>query len=68
MAFYTKPTGTLKIRDGGNTAYYSVAGVNANLDSEETAEEQLNKIFYIAGLSVIADAHTKLTIEKGVSE
>ena len=66
MAFYTKPTGTLKIRESDSSKIFSVTGINAEIEDEDTAATQLNKLFYIAGLSVTGDENTRLIIEKGV--
>lgn len=64
--FVNSPTAKLRIRESSSTRMFTLYGVNANTQDETTAATQTNKLFAIAGLSVIGDEQTTLTIEKVV--
>lgn len=64
--FTNAPVGKLKIRDATSSKMFTIHGVNAQIDSENTAATQANKIFAIASMSVVGDSQTTLTIEKVV--
>lgn len=66
--FVNNLTGRLRIRDASAQKFYNIYGVNSTIDSEQTAATQANKIFDIAGLSVVGDSQTTFTIEKVVSD
>lgn len=65
--FGNAPTAKLRIREADSDRMFTVYGVSSGTTSETVAAEQTNKLFYIAGLSVVGDERATLTIEKVVS-
>lgn len=59
LAFQSKPTATLKARAYDSTTIHSIAGVTTATTTPENAAAQVNKLFAIGGLSVVADTNMK---------
>lgn len=69
MNFSNSATGTLYIRSGTDTAkHYTIQGVTSQIISTEQAQTQVNKLFAVAGLSVVGDKTTTFTMKKVVVE
>lgn len=68
MIMSNAAVGTLRIRDAVNTKkYYSVVGVASTVNDTDVAEQQTNKLYDIAGISVVGGSDTTLTIAKKVN-
>lgn len=62
--FTEKPTATIWAKDS-NGEYRSIDGVTTAATTSANAASQINKIFDIAGLSVVADGMSRIKTEEG---
>lgn len=66
--FVNPVIGRLRIRESDTDKMFTVNGVAATVDSEQTAATQVNKLFAIASLSVVGDERATFTVEKVVAQ
>lgn len=58
LAFNQKPTAVIKAKQFDSTAMHTFGGVTSGNTTPENAAAQINKLFALAGLSVVADVNT----------
>ena len=69
MLMSNAAAGTLKIRDGADVSKMrTIDGVTSALNDTDVAQLQVNKLFGIAGISVVGDEKTTLTIKREAVE
>lgn len=67
-AFVSKPTATIKANYLGSSDGINLGGVNPNVDTQETAATQINKVLAVVGKSVTTDKMTLTIVKEGADE
>ena len=68
MVFQSVVTATIRAKSATSTDTYSIPGVTAGTTTATNAATQINKIFDIGGLAIVADEYMYRTIKQEVVE